>query len=254
MRIVILVGAASVLGACMGGGEADPPSSGVDGGDLGTGGTVVLAGGSGGMLTGGSGGLVATGGALPGGSGGLLAGGSGGTAGMGGILAMGGTGGAFACTDPAAPDIPPQPGSMQVLYKAGPNPADAQNIRGVFKIQKTPLGYVPVRLLTLRYWFTADGATSPVYQCDYAVMGCGNVTSTFGPGYLELGFTGTSNLNPPGDTGEIQMVIHDTNYQQVFNQSDDWSLLATATDFTPNDHVTLYYCGTLVWGTEPTGG
>jgi hypothetical protein len=68
--------------------------------------------------------------------------------------------------------------------------------------------------------------------------------------YLELSFTGGT-IPAGGDTGEIQVRFHDSNYQGMFTQTNDYSFGATATQYADWNRVTVYREGTLVWGVEP---
>jgi len=245
----------------------------------GTGGRTTGTRGSGASATssgGGTGGTTArgTGGALPaggagaappdGGSGGSLAAGGvgaavagGGDGNQGGFILLAGASGIAAVDCPGAADIPPQPGSLRVQYRTS-NTNDESDIAASFRILKSELGYVPLVTLKMRYWYTPDGVTDQVLECFYAAVGSANITHEFGPDYVEIGFTEEAgNLTPnPGDanddgTGEIQIAIHDSSYQLKYTQSNDYSFDATKQEYADSATVTLYYCGQLVWGTEP---
>jgi hypothetical protein len=119
---------------------------------------------------------------------------------------------------------------------------------------------VALSSLTLRYYFTADGCTSEAFSCDYALLGCGLLTSSFAATtgtnadhYLEVGFTAAAgSLAAGGNTGEIQARFHDSNnFQTTFTQTNDYSYDATKTAFAAWSKVTLFENGTLVWGQEP---
>lgn len=120
---------------------------------------------------------------------------------------------------------------------------------------------VPLADLKVRYWFTAtaDDVTSPlVFECDYAAVGQGNITSSFGAAsgmnadhYLEVGFlAGAGSIAAGANSGEVQARIHSSNFQN-FIQTNDYSFDPTKTSFQDAITVTLYASGTLIWGTEP---
>jgi len=164
----------------------------------------------------------------------------------------GGTGGGLACDDPDAPATAPAPGDVEVLYQVGETAAATQTIRANFRVSKTALGHLPLHLVTFRYWYTPDDVTNQTFECQYAEVGLENITHTFGPDYIEIGFQAAAgDLNPPGDTGEIQVSIHDASYANSYDQSNDYSFDASMTSYDVNQRISVYYCGQLIGGTEP---
>jgi hypothetical protein len=131
------------------------------------------------------------------------------------------------------------------------------------KIQVTNIGTtnVPLSAITVRYWFTEDSTAGLQYACDYAPLDCANVTASFGTvspavtgadHYLQIGFTsGAGTLYAGNDTGAIQNRFFQSTYGN-FNQADDYSYNAAATSLTTWNHITVYYNGTLVYGTPPS--
>ena len=134
----------------------------------------------------------------------------------------------------------------------------------------------------MRYWFTGEGDTSLAMECYYAgpllktsaVVGSfTSLTSASTPPktstadtYLEISFPGVSAAIPAkGDTGDLKFSVNDTGYQTLFDESNDYSYVATDTvsNCQANDMnqapscatsaVTLYVDHVLVWGTEPGG-
>lgn len=120
-------------------------------------------------------------------------------------------------------------------------------------------GNVPVRYedLEVRYWFTAaDSLTRLNYWLDYAVLGYNNVSGNFerlnpdrngADTYLSQTIN-AGTLYPLSTTGNIQYRITKSNWSN-FNQVNDYSYQSGAMDM--NNHVTIYYKGALIWGTEP---
>ncbi|HXJ23079.1 MAG TPA: cellulose binding domain-containing protein [Polyangia bacterium] len=121
--------------------------------------------------------------------------------------------------------------------------------------------------ITVRYWYTeeaSDGMTlgtteAQQVSCDYATLGCGNVTMslvampaavTGANYYLQLSFTGgAGSLAANGSTGEIQARIYKID-NKAYNETDDYSYNGTTT-YTTTTKVTVYLNGTLIYGTEP---
>src|SRR5262245_66251420 len=58
------------------------------------------------------------------------------------------------------------------------NAADNQ-IKPHFNIVNSGTTAVPMSELTARYWYTNDGNRPQVYDCDYAVRGCSNISASF---------------------------------------------------------------------------
>lgn len=111
--------------------------------------------------------------------------------------------------------------------------------------------------VTLRYWFTPDGASSLVSDCYYAAVGCSQVTHQVvvpepshagGNRYLAIGFTAGS-VPPGSSSGEIQIGLRRSGAGS-FDQSDDYST-AAGSSFADTSTVTAYVAGALVWGVEP---
>jgi hypothetical protein len=151
-------------------------------------------------------------------------------------------------------------GSLSVEYLCNTTNASFQQIEPHFKIANTGSSAVPLSSLKVRYFFTHDSSTGQVFACDYALIGCSNMSGNFYPWtgggtgadtYLEITFTSAAgSVSPGSDSGELQPRFYDVNYV-YFNQANDYSFDPTKTAYTNWTHMTLYENGTLVWGTEP---
>jgi|GEM_PF-215564 len=125
-------------------------------------------------------------------------------------------------------------------------------------------GNIPVNYedLKVRYWFTKEGSGNMVDVMDYAKLGLNNLNGQFvameptayqADHYYELGFDAVlGDLYPLSNTGEIQLRLHDSNWSKL-DQNNDHSYLENS-QITVNDHITVYYQGQLVFGTEPENG
>jgi hypothetical protein len=145
---------------------------------------------------------------------------------------------------------------LSVEYQCGNTNSSSQQIQPYFKIANTGSTAVSLSTLKVRYFFTGDGSATQDFACDYALMGCGNLSAAFaswgGGGadhYLEVSFSGGS-VPAGGDCGPIQARFYDSNYL-TFNQTNDYSFDPTKASYVNWTHMTLYQNGTLVWGTEP---
>jgi hypothetical protein len=125
------------------------------------------------------------------------------------------------------------------------------------------VGNVPLQLssLTIRYWFTEDSSAPLAYACDYAPLGCSNVTGSFGvvspavtgaDHYLQIGFTsGAGSIQPGQSTGIMQNRFWNTAFTDM-TQTNDYSFNASDTTLALNPAITVYYNGSLIDGTPPS--
>ena len=150
---------------------------------------------------------------------------------------------------------------LAVQYLCAVTGATVSEMKPHFQIVNGGGSAVDLSTLKIRYYYTKDSSpsTDQSFNCDYAQIGCGVISATFGvttgtnaDEYAEISFqAGAGNLAAGAATGEIQARIHPTDYQYMFTQTNDYSFDPTKTAFTNWSHVTLYQNGTLVWGTEP---
>jgi hypothetical protein len=148
-----------------------------------------------------------------------------------------------------------------VQYRASDTNARDNQIKPHFNIVNVGTTSIPLHELTIRYWYTSDGNRPEVYWCDYAVIGCSNVTGRFvklsrpelgADSYLEIGFTASAGtLAGNGQTGEIQNRFNKDDYSN-YDESDDYSFDPSRTSLSDWMRVTLYHNGGLLWGTDPS--
>ena len=145
-------------------------------------------------------------------------------------------------------------------YRAADTSATDNQIKPHLNVVNTGTAAVPLSELTIRYWYAKDTTQTQVYDCDYAVKGCANITARFvtpapatatADTYLEIGFAPAAGALAAGQqTGEIQNRLHNQNWVN-YNEANDYSFDPTKTAFADWTRVTLYRAGVLVWGTEP---
>jgi len=128
-------------------------------------------------------------------------------------------------------------------------------------LQLSNEGNVPVVYsdLTVRYWFTSEGTQALNFYMDWAKMLGSNVKGKFvklttpltgADTYLELSFAPSlGSFYPLSNTGNIQYRISKVDWTN-FNEANDYSYKPAA-PMAENNHITVYYKGQLVYGTEP---
>jgi autotransporter-associated beta strand protein len=149
--------------------------------------------------------------------------------------------------------------NLQVEHLDGDQGQTANNsIRPYLKIVNNDSVAVLYKGITARYWLTPEQYAGINTWIDYANLG-NTVTAQYVPvaapgvgafGYVEYRFNeAAGNLLAGGNSGVIQSRLANSNWAN-FNESDDHSFLPNNT-YAPNNRVTLYYKGKLMWGEEP---
>lgn len=151
-------------------------------------------------------------------------------------------------------------GTVKIQYMPGNTTANFPAISPKFILINTGTTSVPLNELKLRYWFTIDGYQPQNYWCDYAALGCSNISAQFvtlqnpRPGadhYLELSFTsGAGSLGAGANSGQIHSRFSKNDWSS-YVQTGDYSFDPSKTQFSDWNHVTLYHNGILIWGVEP---
>ncbi|MCZ8519426.1 MULTISPECIES: cellulase family glycosylhydrolase [Paenibacillus] len=151
------------------------------------------------------------------------------------------------------------PSGVVVQYRAGDSNAADNQMRPLLKIVNKGSQAIPLSEYKIRYYYTNDGKSQQIF-CDYASVDCKNLTLSSVPmskaktnanAYIELGFkAGAGQVASKGETGEIQIRIHNQDWSNV-NEANDYSFDGSKTSSIDWNRVTLYRNGTLVWGTEP---
>ena len=161
-------------------------------------------------------------------------------------------------TEPAsriASATPPISGTLRVLYRnANPaeNTLDSKPELILVNAGSTP---VPLDAVELYYWFSDEDDLAYTFHCDWAEIGCANISGEFNilPGgfrYLRLHFqTGLEPLLPGEDTGEIKIRFNRTDWTE-FQQADDYSFSPSG-EYQEWERVTIAMNGQVIWGSEP---
>ncbi|RPJ50217.1 MAG: hypothetical protein EHJ95_07540 [Methanobacteriota archaeon] len=155
---------------------------------------------------------------------------------------------------------PPTETAIKVQYVAGTTAANSQAISPKLLLLNTGSTSVPLNELKIRYWFTREGTQPQSYWCDYAAIGCANISGQFvalptaKPGadyYLEISLASAAgSLAPGASSGQIHSRFSKNDWSS-YVQTGDYSFNPSLTQFSDWDHVTVYHKGVLVWGIEP---
>ena len=151
---------------------------------------------------------------------------------------------------------------LKVQDRSHDNESPDNTLYALYQTINTGTASVPLSSLTMRYWFTNQTPADPlVFECDYAQVACGNITSKFvvlpspvtkANTYLEIGFKAAAGSIAPGQgSGEVQTRVHHVNWSN-FNTTDSYSFISDESFvYKDTQTVTLYSNGVLVWGVEP---
>jgi len=165
-------------------------------------------------------------------------------------------------TPTPTPTSTPTPGvSVQLNYQDGTaGQVTTNTLRPDVQIVNTGTSSLNLSQITVRYWYTIDSNVPQTYTCDYATIGCGNITGGFvqvlpprteADYYLQIGYTsGAGSLAPGANTGSLQDRVNKNDWSN-YTQSNDYSYNSSLSSYGSWTHVTVYYQGHLIWGTEP---
>ena len=150
--------------------------------------------------------------------------------------------------------------SVTAEYETSTTGAATSTISNQIELVNNGTSAIPLSDLTVRYWFTEDGTGPLDYVCEYAPVGCTNLTGSYAAvspavtgadHYLQLSFaSGAGSLLPGASTGGIQNEMFQSSYAAM-TQTNDYSFNAADTSFTANPDITVYDSGTLIYGTAP---
>jgi hypothetical protein len=154
------------------------------------------------------------------------------------------------------------PAKIQMSLSFGTLDSFSATIMPRIKVTNTGGRAIPLRDLTLRYFYTIDSEIKQVFNCDYCGIDGDNVTSkvkgTFvkmnvpkddADYYLQISFDSSQTLNPR-QSMEIHARINKMNWSN-YRQNNDYSFIQTASNYQVSQSVTAYLDGSLLWGREP---
>lgn len=156
-----------------------------------------------------------------------------------------------ACTAPA---------TVSVSYADGSNQQTTGNtLHPYLLLSNEGSSSLAYKNITVRYWLTAEDFSPLNTSINWAQLGTSLVNARYVPlpqprsgayGYIEYTFAaGADSLASMSNSGPILSQVSKADWTN-FNQANDYSYAASG-DYTKNNHITAYYNGALVWGTEP---
>jgi endoglucanase len=148
-------------------------------------------------------------------------------------------------------------GSVRVEYRNTDSSATDNQIRPQLRIANPGTSTLALTGVAARYYFTRDGSQSITVTCDWAQVGCTNISTrvvvlstpvTGADAYMEVTFTGGS-VAAGQNSGDIQLRLNKSDWSN-FNEANDYSR-GTNTAYAAATQIPGYIGGTLSWGTPP---
>ena len=146
-------------------------------------------------------------------------------------------------------------GALQVTYRTANPSAQTRDSKPEFILRNNGKATLPLSRVELRYWLSPEDTSKYVFHCDWAAIGCANLTGEFlvsetGYPYLSLHFGDTAGALLAGqDSGEIKLRFNRGDWSE-YPQEGHYSF-SPSIESTGWEQVTAYVDGKLVWGLEP---
>ncbi|HEY3870253.1 MAG TPA: cellulose binding domain-containing protein [Actinocrinis sp.] len=150
--------------------------------------------------------------------------------------------------------------TVQVDYRALSTAATTPEPDIDLDVVDTGTNPVDLAQIVPEYWFSDEDPASPLeFACDFAAVGCANISATFLVGVgtpatanteVVLRIAGTGTLEPGQHTGPIEFRIFHQDFSQM-TQTNDYSFNAADTRLTPNpfvDSLVVGEGGEANWG------
>ncbi len=156
-------------------------------------------------------------------------------------------------------------GTVRVQYMCADTNAKTQSPHPQFKLINLSTTPINLPTLTIRYWFTADGAVTFGGAIDFASNSAGlqiqssmsatfvSVSRTGADHYMQLNFGSAAGTLTNASAIFVQSRFNSTNpdFGVTFTQTGDYSFDPTKTSLIDWTQVTVYQNGVLIWGIEP---
>ncbi|PKN95408.1 MAG: hypothetical protein CVU44_01615 [Chloroflexi bacterium HGW-Chloroflexi-6] len=153
---------------------------------------------------------------------------------------------------------------LAVEYMANDTGApNDNNIKPRIKIVNNTAEAIPLSQIKLRYWYTSDSNQPQTFNCDFASVGCGNLTGVFvqlpdnslnkttvSDTSLEIGFAESAGSLAAGGWTEMYLRFNKNDWSN-YTEANDYSFDASRMAPGAWDRITLSRNGGLIWGVEP---
>ncbi|MCI5144353.1 MAG: hypothetical protein D3923_02220, partial [Candidatus Electrothrix sp. AR3] len=125
-----------------------------------------------------------------------------------------------------------------------------------FDLQNNGTSSVDRNRISIKYWFTFEQGHNVYLNYTSATDSAVNftqVTNRNGVDMVaEITFNNSSNIEPGGNVGKFEMQYVDDWWSAKQDENNDYSFRSSdPTTLSPNNKVTVYYDGVLVYGIEP---
>ncbi len=160
-------------------------------------------------------------------------------------------------TTALTPTTAPAKGTGTISYQNGNQNTSVNQLQPALQLTNTGNSPISLTDITIRYWYTADSQQAQEIACDYATVDCKNVSyklvkmnpaRTGADTYLEVSFTGGTLA--AGANSEVKLRVHRSNWS-TYNQSNDYSFVAGASNYSTTQKIGVYEKGKLISGSEP---
>jgi hypothetical protein len=166
----------------------------------------------------------------------------------------------YAAAPPVSQTLTVAPLLLQVQYKDGDDSRpNGQVIKPTLRLDNLGQAGVAYSELTVRYWLTPENYSGLATNVDWAALGASNIRTRYVElpkpyygafGYVEYTFDAMGQLAGGSNSGEIRSRFNNQAYGDL-NENGDWSYRYNSWNYAPNNRITVYRNGRLVYGTEP---
>ncbi len=137
--------------------------------------------------------------------------------------------------------------NLVVEYKHYDRGLVVNQMMPLFRVRNLGSVNLPLAQTKLEYMLTPEGTSPMVWSCDWTPYGCQDVRATFGTYNVYLSLPNNAVVQPGAVSGQIQGRINKLDWSNM-DQSNDYSYMANATDWTVNPRMTFWNADLRVWG------